>query len=146
MKATLEQNETNHAIRNATGHLESMAEAFEAIAALEAGAESVKVDGYEYTDADAVRENLQQSALSVEVRDGWRNPGEKSEGNADEYRILLTCGGPALRLVGELSEHGEPETAVLEYQDWGTPWTAYETTEEQDDNLLEFARLFYFGE
>ena len=58
------------------------------------------------------------------------------------YKILLGTGGPAVQIVGELDEHGEPETAELQGQDWFTPW---ERTKEQDEDiLLQFARFFYF--
>ena len=60
------------------------------------------------------------------------------------YELLLGTGGPAVRIVGKLNEHGEPETAELQGQDWGTPW---ERTENQDeDTLLQFAQYFYFAE
>ena len=65
-----------------------------------------------------------------------------------DYCILLTCGGPALRITGEL--RGWPAVAVepcgfqLEYQDWGTPWTCY--TDADADALDWFTGLFYYGE
>src|SRR5690606_3875422 len=41
---------------------------------------------------------------------------------AGEYEILLSTGGPAVRIVGRLNVWGEPETtAVLQYQDWFAP-------------------------
>ena len=58
------------------------------------------------------------------------------------YNILLSYGGPASRIVGKLDSRNEPETATFEAQNWGTPWTA---ADDQDENmLLQFARLFYF--
>jgi len=61
----------------------------------------------------------------------------------DEYELLLTTGGPALRIWGTLNEHCEPERAELQMQDWGTPWGRYPAPEA---TLLEFARCFWFGE
>lgn len=85
---------------------------------------------------------IHESVLSVSVRDGWRQPGTVSEEGAIEYEILLSTGGPALRIWGELNQHDEPHTAVLQWQDWGTPWTRYPAPEA---TLLRFARCFYFG-
>ncbi len=116
---------------------------------------------------------IQESVLSVEVRSDWYVPGTAGKWRNDtprgqtldspaEYRILLTWGGPAAQLTGELSEHGEPETARLEFQDWGTPWTeisprslaitstspdpSFNAIEKARTYLLDFARQFYFGE
>jgi hypothetical protein len=60
------------------------------------------------------------------------------------YVLLLTTGGPALRIVGSLDEYDEPATAVLEAQDWGTPWTRVPLSGVQDDTLLAYARHFCF--
>ena len=62
------------------------------------------------------------------------------------YEITLAGGGPAVRITGELDEHDEPYTAVLEYQDWGTPWTEFELTPDQQEVLLAYARHYYFEE
>ena len=61
-----------------------------------------------------------------------------------EYKITLCTGGPAVRIVGEL-DNGYPHSASLEYQDWGTPWTAYWLKEEEEEILLEYAQCFYYG-
>jgi hypothetical protein len=103
---------------------------------------------------------IQQDPLSIEVRSGWatlehwartvntlltdREPHEKLM--PEEFNILLCTGGPAVRIIGTLSEHGEPESARLEHQDWGTPWTEYRLSGEQQDILLAYCRCFYFGE
>jgi hypothetical protein len=63
-----------------------------------------------------------------------------------QYFILLCTGGPAVRMIGELDEYGEPETARLQYQDWGTPWTDYPNAGDMEEIMLEYARQFYFGE
>lgn len=90
------------------------------------------------------RQTIQEDALSVEVRSGWHSPGDKVE--LGEFNILLCTGGPAVRIIGGLSEHHEPESARLEYQDWGTPWTDYSLTSEEEETLLAYASCFYFGE
>jgi len=109
---------------------------------------------------------IYESVLSVEVRSGWYMPGQTPK--PEEYSILLTTGGPGLRLIGGLDEYGQPVSARLEYQDWGTPWTeakfrdlcpgrtisgvgpSYMDWDAPWPNcqkiLLAFASCFYFGE
>jgi hypothetical protein len=102
-------------------------------------------------DDDEKREEaetrINEDPLEIAVRcDSWRPIGADMD-KPDEYMILLCTGGPACRIVGDLSEYGEPENAIIQYQDWGTLWTDYrETTEEEDAAILEYAHCFYFGE
>lgn len=99
-----------------------------------------------YHDRDQASESINEDPLSIEVRSDWHTPGD---GNNDpsEYKILLCTGGPAVRIIGDLDEHGQPDSVRLEYQDWFTPWTDYtETTSEEDEALLTYAQHFYFGE
>lgn len=93
-------------------------------------------------DADTARQRIEEDALSVQVRSGWTTPGEPME--AEEYNILLTTGGPAVRIIGELGRFNEPATARLQVQDWGTPWT--EHCDVDRDVLLAYAQCFFFGE
>lgn len=102
------------------------------------------LEGEPQTDAEAVRERIQEGPLSVEVRSGWYEPGDDS--TPEEFCILLSTGGPALRLMGDLDEHGQPTRAYLQYQDWGTPWTDYWAGEGSGEVLLTYAQQFYFGE
>lgn len=82
------------------------------------------------------------SPLGLSYRSGWCSHGEKME--PADYQILLTWGGPALRIIGAIGEHGEVETATLEYQDWGTLWTEYplyDYGESTCEQLVRFAGL-----
>jgi len=90
---------------------------------------------------DAIREMVLEDALDVQVREDWHVLGEDAE--VAQYKILITWGGPALRLIGAL-EGFEPDSAGLEHQDWGTPWTQYPT--EDDDALIWYASQFYWGD
>lgn len=129
-------NETNHARDNAQAWAQRIAEM---VAALDpdAGGEA---------DAD-----IADAALSVDVRSGWYSPGERDP-EPVEYQILLTTGGPSLRITGQLGGYGEPGTAHLEYQDWGTPWTRYHPAhgeplfDTHSVDILTFAQQFYFGD
>lgn len=90
---------------------------------------------------DDARERIEEDPLELAVRGDWHAPGQQAE--LAEYRLLLTTGGPAVRIVGDL-EDGEPTSASLEVQDWFTPWTEYQDADQ--DVLLAYARCFYFGE
>lgn len=141
--------ETEHAIQNAQGHAESILELYHAAQLIEDGAERAEYEGYEY-DSDGLRERATEAALSVQVRSDWHNPGE--QGEAGEFSILLTTGGPALRIRGELDrgapvERGAPVNPVMEWQDWGTPWTEYTPEAEDWEEALEwFLGCYYFGD
>lgn len=104
---------------------------------------AVTVEGEEMSEDD-IRQRIEESPLSVEVRSGWHAPGEPGED--DEFMILLSTGGPALRIMGEFGQYHEPARAWLEYQDWGTPWTEKVTVGEDNAALLAFCRVFYFGD
>lgn len=93
------------------------------------------------TSYDDALERIMEDPLSLLVRSGWHSPGEDSE--PEEYELLLTTGGPAVRIRGEL-EDGEPTRAYLQVQDWGTPWTDY--IGQDCEVLLAYVRCFYFGE
>lgn len=103
------------------------------------------LDGELCKDGENARERIQESPLSVEVRSGWYNPGSENE-PPEEFRILLSTGGPALQIRGELDEHRQPYRAWLEYQDWGTPWTQYFGDNIEHSTLLTFCQQFFFGE
>ena len=131
--------DTERAREQARAQLDSI---IELVNALENGGE---VDG-ETLDSDAVRERIEESPLSVEVRTDWHGVGD-SDNKPTEYNILLCTGGPACRIIGDLDQYGQPDTAKIEYQDWGIPWTRYgSTTTQEEEKLLTFAQQFYFGE
>jgi len=95
-----------------------------------------------FHDMDATVEEIYESPLSVEVSSGWIPVGEKFK--PMKYNLLMTTGGPAVRIVGDLDTEGIPATAELEYQDWGTPWTTYPLNSEELQAILEFAQYFSY--
>ena len=130
---------TEHAIQNAQSWWETIRDQ---IAAYDA----VEDDDVE----EAMSQRIEESALSVRVRDGWRQPGSTADG-ADEYEILLSTGGPALRIYGRLDRHGAPDLdPMLQWQDWGTPWTDFWPPNSNDipykETLRRWTEFFYFGE
>jgi len=132
------------AIRNAQAWNDTIYQALTALDRLQRDDTSPQtVDGETFDDADALRERIEQMPLAVDVRSGWQSPGETL--TPGEYQILLTTGGPALRIIGELTTSGEPDTARLEYQDWGTPWTAYTLAQAEEARAIDFASMFFFA-
>ena len=130
--------EENRAKEQAKSQLESIVEM--------AGRLNKADQGDDEDERDEARTAIHEDPLSVEVRTDWHTLDAEDQ-KPTHYRILLACGGPAVQIIGELSEHLEPETAVLQYQDWGTPWTEYHgTTNSEDKALLDYAQTFYFGE
>ena len=132
--------ETNHARDNAHAWAQTIADMVAALETCE-----------DCEGAITAQEAIQEAPLSVEVRSGWYRPCDAEPG-AVEYQILLSYGGPSLRITGQLGAHGEAGTAHLEYQDWGTPWTRYHPAhgdalfDSHNTDVLTFAQQFYFGE
>lgn len=104
-----------------------------------------KLMPHRYGREEAARDAITESVLSVEVRGPWHVPGDIAGVGSTDYRILLTTGGPAAQIVGDLDEYSEPETANLQHQDWFTPWTTLPINDDEQAALLTFARCFYFG-
>ena len=136
MKTTTKE---NHALNNAIGHIESMVENFKKDQQLQ--------ESNDYNQQDELRESVLNSALSVEFRSGWYSSLDE-ETKPEEFKILLSWGGPALRIIGELDDYG-PVNPKLQFQDWGTPWTdlndIWELNQNQQDALNWFCNCFYFG-
>jgi hypothetical protein len=156
-------NETNHAYQNTEAWAQSITKMVSALALDWDRLEELKdmdpadmdardwEEWHELQEAsgdcmnrDDAEERIRESALSVEVRTGWNSPGE--EMTPEEFRIVLTTGGPGLQIRGELDGHGKPCRAWLEYQDWGTPWTEYHGEYANQAALLAFAGMFQFGQ
>ena len=100
-------------------------------------------DGEEWEGMDP-SEAIQAGPLEVAIRTDWHSLDVDS--TETEYKILLCTGGPVVRIIGELGEYNDPQTARIEYQDWGTPWTELYTDSDEDAAMLTYARQFYFGE
>ena len=138
--------ENNHALTNCRGQLESIKELYRNYK------EAESKDDYEAEDS--IREEAQEEALSVEFRSGWAS--NSIDMKAEEFKILLSWGGPACQIVGNLDLHHQPTDIEIQYQDWGTPWESLQlncTYADKSPNItpdheaLEwFCNCFYFGE
>ena len=91
-------------------------------------------------DQGDAEQRILDDPLSVGLG-GWWETGTEPE--AQEYRVLLTTGGPAVRIVGDIGLHGGAESAAMEVQDWGKPWTTYPCDQSI---LLEYVSRLYLGE
>jgi hypothetical protein len=91
------------------------------------------------TSEDEAQTRIYEDPLSVQVRSDWTDPGATMV--AGEFMILLCTGGPAVRIVGELDDNGDPARAWMEFQDWGTPWTRYGAASQ--DELVRYASYFF---
>ena len=154
MTATIAK-ELSHAEVNAQAWAESIAAAHQAhrfcleegwgrFLSREAKA-CLKELGYDGTNhaqvLEAIEEQSRANPLSVLVSSGWSAPGELEP---DEFMLLLSTGGPALRIVGELDCDNEPMRVCMQHQDWGTPWT--EWLDVDREALRWFAGLFWYGD
>jgi hypothetical protein len=102
MSAMQEQDRMAHARQNAKAWFESIEEM---LIKLQLGEQDE--DDRAGCAADDARREIEESVLSVAVRDAWRSPGQPTEDGPDEYEILLSTGGPALRIWGKLGKRIE---------------------------------------
>lgn len=115
------------------------------------GGEITEEQREQYHNEEEAQQHIHEDPLSVQVRSGWYDIGAlDTDTEPVEYEILLCTGGPAVRIRGSLGLHGEPVSARLQYQDWGTPWTEYilpySNRLDRYAPLLTYAQQFYFGE
>ena len=143
-----------HAISNARGQLETIKELYrefkkqEDLEAWDCGS-----NVYNWT-TEGIREKAQDEALSVEFRSGWSSNLENME--PEEFKILLSTGGPACQIIGKLDQYKQPTDIEIQYQDWGTPWEPLQlnsTYADESPNITSdyqalewFCNCFYFGE
>lgn len=124
-----------HGLTSAQAVLENIRDLLKALETAEAAEDDEAVE--------QAQTAIAEDALEVTVRGGWHPVGGSSD--PQEYNILITTGGPAVRLIGKLS-NGDPETAELQHQDWFTPWVRLPVSEADEKALLAYAQNFYFGE
>ena len=107
---------------------------------------------------------IHEDPLEIQMRSDWHSPGSEPQVGTGEFYILLSTGGPATRIFGELYR-GSIDSAVFQAQDWFEPWRnvdlyAYEQMPNEDkpealhdlsaediqDHLKEYANHFYWGD
>ena len=119
----------NHALDNAKAKLESIISWYREYETVT----NVPDNDPDARNEDDIREEAEQSVLSIEVRQScWQSVG--SELKASQGRLLLTFGGPSCQIITDLDEHGEPSGNVeIQYQDWFKPWEGYWPSNDIDD-------------
>ena len=95
-------------------------------------------------DAENIVDELREQPASIQVRSGWTNLCTEKF-TPYEFKIQLSGGGPATRIIGELDEHCQVWSVQPQHQDWGTPWTDLILDKEQTEAVMWFANLFYYG-
>ncbi len=99
-----------------------------------------------YHNCDDAEADLQKTPFEVEVRSDWYATDDGQSPRPHEYRILLTIGEPAVRIVGELGEDSVPVSACVQYQDGNESWVYYnDMSHEEHANLLTFAQSFTYS-
>lgn len=156
--------DTNHAERNASGHAQTIEALYglscwdfrtgEVPQALTGAAAEVLSDldwdaetGTPDSLQEAVTQYAQEMPLTVMVRSDWQPIGGSFQ--AQEFEILLSTGGSACRIIGELDRGSVAWQSgcrpILQHQDWFKPWV--ESSYGIDTNaLLWFCEQFYYGE
>jgi hypothetical protein len=132
--------DNNHAIDNARAWLSNIRKMVERLGAAEESGDDEAIE--------KARTEIQEAPLSVMVRDGWHSPGQAHDrvGEPVEYEVLLSTGGPALRIYGQLDGEQPDDDPHLQWQDWGTPWTNLPLDGPEREAVTSFAAQFYFGE
>jgi len=140
----------NHALDNAKAKLESIISWYREYETVT----NVPDNDPDARNEDDIREEAEQSVLSIEVRQScWQTLG--SELKASQGRLLLTFGGPGCQIITDLDEYGEPSGNVeIQYQDWFKPWEGYWPSNDIDDASNDEVRaalewyvgLFFFGQ
>ena len=129
----------NHALTKCVAQLETIKELYRDYK------EAVNKDDDEAQEKTV--EQAREEALSVDFRSGWScSPDDL--GDPEEFKILLSTGGPACQIRGSLNPYQHPEDIKIQYQDWGTFWEDLETSPHHDDEaaLEWFCNCFYFGQ
>lgn len=89
-------------------------------------------------DQEDAERRIQGDPLSIEYRATW-TPGDTPE--PEDAIILLTAGGPAVRIVAGLGRGGVTR-AYLQVQDWFTPWTDVPC---DPDTLVRYCEILGVG-
>ena len=94
--------------------------------------------GFDHDEEQALQQ-IEEQALSVSARPGWVTT-DNDDLVLEDFEILLTTGGPAVRIRGELDEGANVHRAWLEVQDWGKSWTTYHKADR--DTVEKYAAVF----
>jgi hypothetical protein len=87
-----------------------------------------------------------QMPIEIAYRSGWKSFPTSEHLQAEEFRIMLVWGGPAVQITGSLDDRLEviPQTIRMMHQDWGKPWLPLVLRPEGEKALATFCGCFSF--
>lgn len=94
-----------------------------------------------YESREEVERELREMPLCIEVRSGWVERGRDME--AEEYRIVLSCGGPHCELRGDLDNGSAHGPVRVLYSGWAESGELFDINDEQRRALNYFVNLFF---
>lgn len=155
MAHTATATKLDHALQNVRGHLENLVdlaachecmtdEGRPADLTWEQRRLLIKELGFtgdNWTDtAEAIEQWADGIPLSLLFRSDWFSTAQEAE--TAEFELLLSTGGPALRIIGAVTD-GELQDPVMQMQDWGTPWIDVDTNDAEDSAMAWFISCFH---
>lgn len=94
-----------------------------------------------------INDTIKNNILSLLVRSSWRTPEKKPDINIQEYQIMLFSWERGVRVTGNLDAFGIPVRAVLQYRSsLNEPWRVFYQNTEDQDILLDYTRVFWYGD
>ena len=143
---TLTATKENHALTNCMSQLSFIKDLFIRYRLAESN--------NDYDLMDQIREEVNEAPLSIEYRSGWVTHFE-DDVKPEEFKLLLSWGGPACRIIGKIEDEFTLKDIEIQYQDWGTPWISLQLNSHLSDKspqiiddyeaLEWFCNGFYFG-
>lgn len=89
---------------------------------------------------EELHQRIHEGPLSVSFRAGWFAYGQQTDAEIEECVILLSTGGPALRIYCSLNLNDWD--VELQWQDWGTPWTNFPLEPHEREALRRYQSFF----
>ena len=143
---TLTATKENHALTNCMSQLSFIKDLFIRYRLAESN--------NDYDLMHQIREEVNEAPLSIEYRSGWV-PHFEDDVKPEEFKILLSWGGPACRIIGKIEDEFTLKDIEIQYQDWGTPWISLQLNSHLSDKspqiIDDYEALewvcngFYFG-
>ena len=91
---------------------------------------------------EAIRYQMLEMPLDITQHAERSCCWEKRDWQVTEIEFLLSTGGPAVRILARDYDGETASNAVLQYQDWFTPWRDVPTSSDGDEILDWFVGLF----
>lgn len=86
---------------------------------------------------------IEEDPLEIQYCTGWYSISEGTPEKPKEFYVLITTGGPAVRIMGEFDQHGNITRAYMQVQDWFTPWV--DVYHADQDTLIRYCEIVGVG-